>query len=236
MEQLALYLLSKDGDPSTVSAAQKAAGAILMQTPLAAMNCPSRRPAEVFDYPEATGWPQYAPQNADLPSKTARSDYAGNAGSFYWTATDGPMSLDQGTDAWWVANVESQSQFTQVNGIFFNRSQLRIAQITDGTSNTYLAGEKCLDPDHYTDGMTWGDDGSTFIGFDGDTNRWTDQPPVQDGRVREVPTPSAARIRAASIWSSATARSALSVTSSMWSPTVASAIATTAKAIDGSKF
>ena len=83
MEQLALYLLSKDGYPSTVSAAQKAAGAILMQTPLAAMNCPSRRPAEVFDYPEATGWPQYALQNAYFPSKTARSDYAGNAGSFY---------------------------------------------------------------------------------------------------------------------------------------------------------
>ena len=42
-------------------------------------------------------------------------------------------------------------------GVIFQHSQLRIAEITDGTSQTYLLGEKTIDPDYYFDGLEYGD-------------------------------------------------------------------------------
>ena len=39
-------------------------------------------------------------------------------------------------------------------GIVYCGSMIKMADITDGTSNTYLAGEKYLDPDYYATGKT----------------------------------------------------------------------------------
>ena len=50
-----------------------------------------------------------------------------------------------------------------------------MADITDGTSCTYLAGEKFLDPDQYFTGTDWGDDQSAYAGDCDDQCRWTGQ-------------------------------------------------------------
>ena len=47
----------------------------------------------------------------------------------------------------------------------------KMADIPDGASNTYLAGEKYLDPDDYFDGIE--DDQGWTVGYDFDVNRWT---------------------------------------------------------------
>ena len=60
-----------------------------------------------------------------------------------------------------------------VGGIFHARSETDMASITDGTSNTYLAGEKYLAPDYYDNGLGGCDDQGWNCGRDCDTLRWT---------------------------------------------------------------
>jgi hypothetical protein len=60
-----------------------------------------------------------------------------------------------------------------------------MAQITDGTSKTYLIGEKYLNPDNYL-GQTiitdFGDDQGAYSGYNADVNRTTHRlyAPLQD--------------------------------------------------------
>ena len=57
-----------------------------------------------------------------------------------------------------------------------------MGQITDGTSHTYLIGEKYLDAEHYHTGIAHADNQYLFIGHDWDVNRWShrSQTPMKD--------------------------------------------------------
>jgi prepilin-type processing-associated H-X9-DG protein len=48
-----------------------------------------------------------------------------------------------------------------------------MADVKDGTSSTYFAGEKHINPEHYTDGLDWGDCGFVYGGHDWQIGRWT---------------------------------------------------------------
>ena len=50
-------------------------------------------------------------------------------------------------------------------------SEVTMAMISDGTSNTYLLGEKYMDADHYLDGLDPGDDFTMYTGEQDDILR-----------------------------------------------------------------
>jgi prepilin-type processing-associated H-X9-DG protein len=58
------------------------------------------------------------------------------------------------------------------DGIFHTGSMMRMADVTDGASNTYLAGEKNVDPHYCTTGEDIGDNDG-LEGDNEDNTRWT---------------------------------------------------------------
>ncbi len=65
-------------------------------------------------------------------------------------------------------------------GICYLRSHVTLANVTDGASNTYLVGEKYLNPDSYFNGADPADDQTMYEGFDNDNHRSCLVPPRQD--------------------------------------------------------
>ena len=124
---------------------KKAALAIVAQTPLALLHCPSRRDPVL--YPNTQGQ-----ENVDAPPLAARSDYAGNGGTGGLNVWSPPGDPGTGDPSFADAAGFKWPSMAPYNGIFFPASMLRMADIGDGASNTYLLGEKYLNPDHYTDG------------------------------------------------------------------------------------
>lgn len=133
----------------------------VFSTQLANFICPTRRP--VMNYPVTE-----VPQFVSGETAACKTDYAGNSGgnvdTFY-----GPSSLQSGdtTFAWpsWIS--------TQ-NGVTYLRSQVLIGQVRDGLSNTFMLGEKYLNPDSYLNGQDGADNDTAFEGHDWDVLRWAD--------------------------------------------------------------
>ena len=167
IEQQALH----DLGAGMTLADKKTALAKMSQTPIAGLLCPTRRSPVL--YPN-----YYSACNMNEVSTCSHTDYAGNGGSLdpdWWcldSDTGDPSCVDVPGMVW-----PNQSRW---NGIFFPTSTTRMADITDGTSNTYLLGEKYLCSDRYFDGLEYSDNNPVFSGYDWDINRWTLSTPCQD--------------------------------------------------------
>lgn len=140
-------------------------------TPLATYICPSRRAAVA--YPIATTQTFY---NA-APRLLGRTDYAGNVGGTSIASIGtGPTSLSAGdamSDADWLASGYSgNGQVGNATGTILRRGKCDISAISDGTSNTYLGGEKYLNADNYTTGQDMDDQGWS-TGYDTSVVRFT---------------------------------------------------------------
>lgn len=173
MEQTALYNMCGDGQPDVITTQQKASTAKATEVVVAAFICPSRRPAALYNRAISAGVPGGHAWNADPVTKTNRADYVANAGNLkiMWGAGPDPTAGFAGNG---FANMSSS------NGISHQRSNIKFADIMDGTTNVYMIGEKYLNPDHYETGYDYGDDHSFFAGDDFDMHAWTDNPPLQD--------------------------------------------------------
>jgi prepilin-type N-terminal cleavage/methylation domain-containing protein len=141
--------------------------------------CPTRRAAQ--PYPHGS-----RPLRTYVPPPTAgKSDYAGNIGGDLSIAgmvrAEGPATLAEGLDptrSWecsgdlFIAKQKTRyPQFNGMTGVIFQRSEIKIRQITDGTTFTYLLGEKNVDANQYQTGETGNDDQSMYNGYDKDNLR-----------------------------------------------------------------
>jgi len=59
-------------------------------------------------------------------------------------------------------------------GISYQHSAIRVENVLDGASNTYMLGEKYMDASRYGTGTDSGDNHNLFVGFSNDNHRWTD--------------------------------------------------------------
>jgi hypothetical protein len=162
-------------------------------TPLTVFQCPTRRPA--IAYPNHNG----SFDNllaANEPACLGRSDYAGCSGDALttdWCAAqpnsysdwvNQPLVVWQQTWTGCESGSDPTGNAIGVTGVICRHSKCLMASITDGTSNTYLLGEKYMCPDYYNNGLSGDDDQCWSCGYDYDVNRWTTKDvncvPMQD--------------------------------------------------------
>jgi prepilin-type N-terminal cleavage/methylation domain-containing protein len=166
-----------------------AAAKEMIETAIPGFYCPSRRAAIAYPYHHGAGF-----INSDRPEVVGRSCYAANMGDLNWRKNDeGPRSFEEAENYRWVHSEEVMSpRFgTGHTGIVFQRSEIAMRQITDGTSHTYLFGEKNIQPEHYTTGTVGNEDQSMYNGHDQDNLRlcW-----ISDAGKGLVPFPDTPKI------------------------------------------
>jgi len=188
MEQQALYGLQagKTGTSKTLAATT------MIATPLAATICPSRRQAKTYPLTSAGGndaalvlvyWPTQGMANVSEGMAVGRNDYAGNGGNnmaqlssyltnWNWTTTFPAITEVDALLETTTMKTALTSIRKDATGLFNAISVVAVADIIDGTSNTYLCGEKSIMPDYYETGIDMGDELCQYVGNNGEIIRW----------------------------------------------------------------
>lgn len=141
--------------------AKREANVIRLSTPLAVHYCPSRRPAK--NYPIDQTYPKIfiqRPTGSNPLVEGCRVDYAVNGGH----------------DNYSRANTDHEL----CTGVTKFRHQFSLRQFPDGTSNTYLMGEKAINTRFIENGGSKGDNQGPFAADDYDSMRWAYLQPEQD--------------------------------------------------------
>jgi prepilin-type N-terminal cleavage/methylation domain-containing protein len=165
-------------------------GQVRARTPVATFYCPSRRRVAAYPLPNATSYINITDPYAISPPVIGRSDYAANAGdgggSNNWpagldTSNSGPGAVADNPPPDWTQYPGSVNSTTApATGIIYRASMTRFTQIKNGPANTYLLGERYLNPAGYYTGTQCDDDQGWDTGYEYDVNRWTLRPPHRD--------------------------------------------------------
>jgi len=147
MEEQAIFEIASDGDPNELTADQRRATRTLMTNPIPIHYCPSRRTAR--NYP---GWALFGEADSvpinSLPitdDMIAKTDYAVNGGgTLLDNAWPPPSPNAVRFDFKW-----RRRKFAEGSGMAYQRSEVKRAEITDGSVYTILLGEKFIEPSRY---------------------------------------------------------------------------------------
>jgi prepilin-type N-terminal cleavage/methylation domain-containing protein len=186
IEQAALHDIGKGATGAALAAATKRR----IESPFEGMNCPSRRRTNVYAFDTLATKFSFC----DPFERCSKTDYAACAGDMIqpeafnappadtpflqaqrdtdWDATDGT-----GFGSNWYSSYGPKygapAEKYRATGVVFGRSEVNFRQVEDGTSNTYLVGEKYMSTDNYDDGLDAGDNEPGFSGNNADTLRTT---------------------------------------------------------------
>ena len=193
MEETARHDMPKDGKPKEHTDPQLQGATELLVDPLPILYCPSRRSGRMKNIEKIAKLATNAALNASGSGReVGRSDYAANAGDIsIGGGTNGPSGLavvEMGlyADKWLTKSKtgllrEPVGNTTlKLTGISFQRSEVAIRHVADGTSKTYLVGEKYLDSASYDNGKDTGDNETWCTGHNNDNFRVTADVPRKD--------------------------------------------------------
>jgi prepilin-type N-terminal cleavage/methylation domain-containing protein/prepilin-type processing-associated H-X9-DG protein len=196
-EEQALRDLGKGLSPT--SPAYQTALTQLHQTPVPIFHCPTRRVAKLYPAVWGTLWDPSQTFISSLAEVT-KGDYAASSGDSRLNAGSGIGTGEQFTpiSATTFAAIGSNYAWTNTgckptvtafgvkypaycqSGVMHYRSAITISQIPDGTTNTYLAGEKFMSPQFYdvlapssgpTQYIFYGDNQGIWSGYEWENHR-----------------------------------------------------------------
>jgi prepilin-type N-terminal cleavage/methylation domain-containing protein/prepilin-type processing-associated H-X9-DG protein len=161
------------------------------QTPVTVFSCPSRRPMRPYKTPNwgttvVNGGRNFARSVSDIGR--INSDYAASSGDSRMYAGEGlagfrmnyPSTLAEADNYTKWSNTSECSSPTSSDfkfcqtGIMYYHSELKPGRITDGTTQTYLVGEKYCDPLNYeTENLFTQQDENQdiYVGYEWDNHR-----------------------------------------------------------------
>ena len=175
LEYKSIHDMSK-GDPQSASTKHNAA--VMVTQPMSVFNCPSRRDAPLNPVNPTYDTIVNADQSTTVGGVWYHGDYKVNAGATFYAWGGGPSSWGNAL----AGTGFTSSVLTNSSGIAYQRSNVTLKDIVDGTSHTYLAGEKFMNPDSYYTGMDYSDDQPYLGADDYDICGWGSIQPMRDRR------------------------------------------------------
>ena len=133
--------------------------------------CPTRRRALVYPVGSNINF-CLLPVLSGKITMTGRCDYAANGGEIFTGFGPGPTDPSQVSAALKDATTYPFPNWSASTGITFTRSEFSDSMVTDGLSNTYMVGEKGIEPNEYLTGQSLGDDQGPLMSDERDAVRW----------------------------------------------------------------